>query len=159
MSSLRDHLRFLYQRTLVLPRISRTYKALSTAETFSRIYATHAWGTDGRQGFSSGNGSRGAIAEEYCSWLTAFIREKGFRSVADLGSGDFYVGSRVVVKTGIEFACIDIVADVTSPHARSFLRKGIPFHSLDIVKARLSSADFCMIRHVFQHLSNAEITV
>src|SRR6202166_3310680 len=109
MSSLRDHLRFLYQRTLVRPRISRTYKGLSTAETFSRIYSTHAWGTDDRQGFSSGNSSRRAIAEEYCSWLIAFIREKGFRSVADLGCGDFYVGGRIVEETGIEYVGIDIV--------------------------------------------------
>ncbi len=158
MSSLRDHLRFLYQRTLVFPRISRTYRELSTAETFSRIYATHAWGTDDRQGFSSGNGSRGAIAEEYCSWLIAFIREKGFRSVADLGCGDFYVGSRVVEETSIEYVGIDIVPDVIAHHARSFVRKGIRFQCLDIIKDRLPSADFCMIRQVFQHLSNAEIT-
>ncbi len=76
MGSLRDHIRFLYHRTLVLPRISHAYEKLTTAETFSRIYATHAWGADEQQGFNSGSGSRGAVAEQYCSWLIAFIREK-----------------------------------------------------------------------------------
>jgi len=157
MGSFRDHLRFLYHRTLILPRVSRAYSKLSTAETFSRIYAAHAWGTDEQQGFNSGGGSRGAIADQYCSWLIAFIREKGFRSVVDLGCGDFYIGSRIAGETGIEYLGIDIVPEVIEHHARSFTRKGISFQCLDIVKDRLPRADFCMIRQVLQHLSNAEI--
>lgn len=157
MRLLRDRIRFLYHRTWVLPRVSHAYKNLSTAETFSRIYATEAWGADEQQGFSSGIGSRGAIAEQYCSWLIAFIRERGFRSVADLGCGDFYVGSRIAEETGIEYVGVDIVPDVIEHHGRAFARKGVSFQCLDIVTDRLPRADFCLVRQVFQHLSNAEI--
>jgi SAM-dependent methyltransferase len=157
MGLLRDHIRFLYRRAWVLPRVSRAYKNLSTAETFRRIYATEAWGADEQQGFSSGSGSRGAIAEQYCSWLVAFIRERGFRSVADLGCGDFYVGNRIAEETGIEYVGVDIVPEVIEHHRRKFARKGIGFECLDIVKDRLPEADFCLIRQVFQHLSNVEI--
>jgi SAM-dependent methyltransferase len=157
MGLLGDRIRSLYHRTLVLPRISHAYKTLTTAETFSRIYATHAWGADEQQGFNSGGGSRGAVAEQYCSWLITFIREKGFRSVADLGCGDFYVGRRIAEETGIEYLGVDIVPEVIAHHAHSFACKGISFQCLDIIKDRLPSADFCVIRQVFQHLSNAEI--
>src|SRR5579862_8711867 len=156
MGSLRENIRSLYNRAWVLPRVSQAYKGLSTAETFARIYATEAWGVD-EQGFSSGRGSRGDLAQQYCSWLVAFIREREFRSVAGLGCGDFYVGGRIAKETGIEYVGIDIVPEVIAHHVRSFSCEGISFQCLDIIKDRLPTADFCVIRQVFQHLSNQEI--
>src|SRR5260370_14351190 len=111
-SSLQDRIRSLYHRTWGLPRVSNSYKNLSTAETFQRIYAVKAWGADQERGFRSGDGSRGAIAEQYCSWLIPFIRERGFRSVADLGCGDFHVGGRIAEETGIDYLGVDIVPEV-----------------------------------------------
>ncbi len=67
------------------------------------------------------------------------------------------MGSRIAEETGIEYLGVDIVPQVIEHHARSFARKGISFQCLDIVKDHLPRADFCMIRQVFQHLSNAEI--
>jgi SAM-dependent methyltransferase len=148
----------LYHRTWVLPRISNDYKNLSAAETFQRIYAAKAWGSDQEQGFSSGKGSRGVIAEQYCSWLIGLIREKGLRSVVDLGCGDFYVGSRIAEETAIDYLGVDIVPEVIEHHQRTFARKGVAFECLDIVKDPLPIADVCLIRQVLQHLSNAEIT-
>jgi SAM-dependent methyltransferase len=158
IGSLRNRIRSLYHRTWVLPRVSNRYKGLSTAETFQRIYANKAWGADQQQEFYSGIGSRGSIAEQYCSWLVAFIRERGFRSVADLGCGDFYVGSRIAEETGIEYLGVDIVPEVVQHNRSAFARKGVSFQCLNIIKDTLPSADFCLIRQVFQHLSNAEIS-
>ena len=159
IDSLRNRLRSLYHSTWVLPRVSNGYENLTTAEAFQRIYATNAWGNDQERRFSSGQGSRGVIAEQYCSWLIGFIREKGFRNVVDLGCGDFCVGSRIADETGIEYMGIDIVPEVVEHHRRSFCRKGVSFECRDIIKDPLPIADFCLIRQVFQHLSNAEITL
>ena len=157
MRLLRNGIRSLYYRSWVLPRISRTYRNLPTAEVFHRIYAGGAWGTDEETGFSSGTGSRGVIADQYCAWLTRFIREKGLRSIADLGCGDFYVGSRIVQKGGVNYIGVDIVPELVEHHRAAFARPGIAFECLDITKDALPAADLCLVRQVFQHLSNAQI--
>ncbi len=157
MRLLRNGIRSLYYRGWVLPRISRIYRGLPTAEVFRRIYAGGAWGTDEDTGFSSGTGSRGTIADEYCAWVTNFIHEKRVRSIADLGCGDFYVGSRIVEKTGVSYIGVDIVPELVEHHRAAFARPGIAFECLDITKDALPTADLCLIRQVFQHLSNAQI--
>jgi len=157
VGSLRNRIRSLYHRAWVLPRVSNNYKKLSTAEAFQRIYAANAWGSDQAQGFSSGKGSRGVIADQYCSWLIGFIREKGFRSVVDLGCGDFYVGSRIANETSVAYSGIDIVPEVIEHHRRMFAREGVAFECLDLIADPLPIADVCLVRQVFQHLSNAEI--
>ncbi|HTM39785.1 MAG TPA: class I SAM-dependent methyltransferase [Terriglobales bacterium] len=141
----------------MLPRIARSYKNLPTAEVFRRIYAGRAWGADEEQGFNSGTGSRGTIAEQYCDWVTNFIRQNGFRTVADLGCGDFYIGSRIIQRAGINYIGVDIVPELIEHHRATFARLGTTFQCLDITRDALPSADVCLIRQVFQHLSNAQI--
>ena len=157
MRLLRDGIRSLYHRGWVLPRISRTYRNLPTAEVFRRVYAGGAWGTDEEAGFSSGTGSRGVIADQYCSWVTRFIRERGFRSIADLGCGDFCIGGRIVQQTGANYIGVDIVPELIEHHRAAFARPGISFECLDITNDALPAADLCLVRQVFQHLSNAQI--
>lgn len=157
MRLLRNGIRSLYYRSWVLPRISRTYRDLPTAEVFRRIYAGGAWGADEKTGFSSGTGSRGIIADEYCDWVTRFIREKGIRSIADLGCGDLYIGRTIVQNTGVNYVGVDIVPELVEHHRAAFARPGIAFECLDITKDALPAADLCLVRQVFQHLSNAQI--
>lgn len=157
MRILRDGVRSFYYRNWVLPRISRTYKHLTTAEVFRRIYVRRAWGADEQGPFNSGSGSRGFIAEEYCAWVGNFIRQQGFRTVADLGCGDFYVGSRIVQDTGVNYIGVDIVPELIEHHRATFARTGVAFECSDITRDRLPAADLCLIRQVFQHLSNAQI--
>jgi hypothetical protein len=124
MRVLRDGVRSLYYRGWVLPRIARSYKNLPTAEVFRRIYAGRAWGADEEQGFNSGTGSRGTIAEQYCDWVTNFIRQNGFRTVADLGCGDFYIGSRIIQRAGIN--TIGRPSPGLGPHSSAWTSLGTP---------------------------------
>jgi len=147
----------LYLRAWVLPRVARSYRDLPAAETFRRIYASGTWGVDAQWGFSSGSGSRGIVAEQYCSWVVNFIRERAIRTVVDLGCGDFYIGNRIIQQTGTHYVGIDVVPELIEHHKSAFDRPNIAFHCLDITKDPLPGADLCLVRQVFQHLSNAQI--
>ena len=89
-----------YVRLWVLPRIHRTYNTMSVAETFRKIYLTKAWGDNGEP-FCSGTGSRGPISEQYCAFVTKFIRDHQVQSIVDLGCGDFSVGRQIVEGSGV----------------------------------------------------------
>lgn len=157
MRTPRNGVRSFYYRNWVLPRISRTYKHLTTAEAFRRIYVGRAWGADEEGPFNSGSGSRGLIADEYCAWVGSFIREQGVRTVADLGCGDFYVGSKIVQQTGVHYIGVDIVPELIEHQRATFACPGVAFECSDITGDPLPAAQVCLIRQVFQHLSNSQI--
>lgn len=139
-----------------MPRTHRTYKDLSLVEAFRNIYSTKAWGDIGEP-FCSGSGSRGPVAELYCEFVIKFIIDYQVKSVVDLGCGDFAVGRRIVEATGIEYTGIDVVPELIEHHKNTMQHQRVFFSCADITKDPLPSADLCLIRQVFQHLSNDEI--
>jgi SAM-dependent methyltransferase len=153
----RRWLRSLYRRFWVLPRMQRTYAALTLPETFRAIYLSKAWG-DCATGFYSGAGSRGPAAEQYCNAVIEFIREHGVRSVLDLGCGDFAVGRRIVEASGIDYTGIDVVPELIERHQHAIRDPRVSFRCADITCDPLPEADLYLIRQVLQHLSNDEIS-
>jgi SAM-dependent methyltransferase len=153
---LRDLVRAAYLRFWVLPRIHRTYRPLSVAETFQRIYRTKSWGDNG-EAFCSGSGSSGEAAELHTAFVIKFIQDRQLKSVTDLGCGDFSVGRRIVEATGVRYTGIDVVPELIEHHKRTAGNGGISFACLDITTDPLPTADLCLIRQVLQHLSNREI--
>jgi hypothetical protein len=77
-------------------------------------------------------------------------------SVVDLGCGDFRVGSQVLTP-GLRYHGIDIVSKVVEHNARAYGSALVTFSCLDAISTDLPAADLCLVREVFQHLSNAEI--
>jgi SAM-dependent methyltransferase len=151
-----EWIRKLRLRLWILPRIHRTYRSLTLAETFQQIYRTKAWGNDS-QAFFSGAGSRGTASDQYCEAVADFIGEHKIKSVVDLGCGDYSVGRRIVAATGVTYMGIDVVPELIEHHRNSIKDPGVSFQCADISNDPLPAADLCLIRQVLQHLSNAEI--
>jgi SAM-dependent methyltransferase len=143
-------------RLWVLPKIHRTYKTLSVVETFRNIYRTKAWGDNGTR-FCSGAGSGGPASEQYCAFVTKFIRDHQVQSVVDLGCGDFAVGKHIVEASGVRYTGIDVVPELIEHHKSTVHDPRVNFRCADITNEALPAADLCLVRQVLQHLSNDEI--
>jgi SAM-dependent methyltransferase len=153
LAAFTKRVRRIFSRT---PRSHRIYGSLSVAETFRRIYRTKAWGDDGGP-FHSGTGSRGAASEEYCAFVIKFIQEHQVKRVVDLGCGDFSVGRRIAEATGARYIGIDVVPELIEHHRGTVRNPRVSFQCADATSDPLPAADLCLIRQVFQHLSNEEI--
>ena len=153
---MKKFMRWVYRRLWVLPRTHRTYKDLTIAETFQRIYRTKMWGGDDGP-FFSGLGSRGSAAKQYCDFVIQFIRDRQVQNVVDLGCGDFAVGATIVHATEISYTGIDVVPELIEYHKMSANDPRVKFQCADITLDHLPGADLCLVRQVLQHLSNAEI--
>jgi SAM-dependent methyltransferase len=128
---------------------------LSCREVFTRIYETNAWG--GKPGeLYSGPGSAEAAAKPYVDAVASFIRERDIRSVVDLGCGDFRVGQAIAPSVA-SYTGIDIVESVIARNRQRHGGGNVQFLVKDIIEDDLPQADLCLIREVFQHLSNAQI--
>jgi SAM-dependent methyltransferase len=127
----------------------------SRTEIFSDIYENNRWG--GEPGsYDSGSGSRPDIAGPYISALRALIRHEGVTHIVDLGCGDFEVARRILSPELSYIGC-DIVPGLVARNAARFATEHIEFRNLDIVTDPLPEGDLCIIRQVFQHLSNGDI--
>ncbi|MDZ7910611.1 MAG: class I SAM-dependent methyltransferase [Rhodococcus sp. (in: high G+C Gram-positive bacteria)] len=155
-------------KTAVPPRMLKLYRDrrvaharavnehLSTKEVFTRIYRDKKWSVSSGSEFQSGSGSTEPIAEQYASFVADFINQRAVSSVVDLGCGDFNVGRRIAV-AGVRYVGVDIVDDLISNNLRKFADRGIDFRCLNIVEDDLPAGELCLVRQVFQHLSNTEI--
>jgi SAM-dependent methyltransferase len=127
----------------------------SRKEIFSDIYENNRWG--GEPGsYVSGIGSRPDVAESYVSVVRALISSERVKYVVDLGCGDFEVARRIL-SPELRYVGCDIVPGLAARNATQFANERISFHNLDMVTDPLPQGDLCMIRQVFQHLSNRDI--
>jgi len=150
---LKEFARSWYRRLWVLPQTHRAFRSLNVSEAFERIYSNKEWG-DG-----SGSGSSGPAAEKYVDDVTAFIKAHGIRSVVDLGCGDFQVGQQVWLRGNVSYVGVDIVQSLIECHSKRHGKSGISFVCANILTDPLPDADLCLVRQVFQHLSNAQIEI
>jgi len=132
--------------------------ALTPKQVFSEIYRKGTWGKSAA-GFDSGSGSSTqAVVEPYVAAMKQFLETlpEHSRAIVDLGCGDFRVG-RQLLPACSSYLGVDVVPDliehlnatVSDPRAR--------FRCMDIIEDELPPGDVCLIRQVFQHLSNAQI--
>lgn len=149
-----------------LRRLSRRVKAfvrgrrnrrLSAQEVFTKVYAEGLWG--GEPGtFFSGPGSNDEAGKPYADFVTSFIAEHNVRHVVDLGCGDFRVG-RLIAKPGLLYTGVDVVKPLIEENQRRHGSQTVCFVQADIANDALPDGDLCLIREVFQHLSNAQVSV
>jgi SAM-dependent methyltransferase len=136
--------------------IHRRYSRLSTADAFRQIYLTKAWGAN-PDGFCSGYGSSGETAANYLPLVAAFIKENRIGDVVDLGCGDFQIGKALIGQTSIRYTGVDIVPELIAFNSQKFGDDHVRFQCLDITTDALPPAELCIVRQVFQHLSNVQI--
>ena len=129
---------------------ARRYARMSLADVFSEIYRRDIWSN------TSGPGSDERFAAPYAALVLNFIRHTNARSVVDVGCGDFRVGA-AIAQSGINYLGVDIVPDLIERNEKQFGGDHISFLRLDATRDRVPYADLCLIRQVFQHLSNDEI--
>jgi SAM-dependent methyltransferase len=127
----------------------------SREQIFSDIYENNRWG--GEPGsYVSGTGSQPDIAESYISVLRTLIRSERVKRIADLGCGDFEVACRIL-SPEVSYVGCDIVPGLAARNAARFANERIEFRQLDVVTDPLPEGDLCIIRQVFQHLSNRDV--
>jgi SAM-dependent methyltransferase len=121
------------------------------------------WGTDGSHQFFSGVGSRGRAADVYVDTMVPIIAAhlselNSNATIVDLGCGDFWVGARLLERLpSVKYIGCDVVPELVEYNRKTFGSNRIGFRLLDIVSADLPIGDICLVRQVFQHLSNQEI--
>ncbi|HEY2684962.1 MAG TPA: class I SAM-dependent methyltransferase [Steroidobacteraceae bacterium] len=130
----------------------------STEQVFTDIYARNEWG--GAPGdFSSGAGStQEDIVAPYVEHMIAELRKIDAQrlTVVDLGCGDFRIGSQLAPECG-RYVGVDIVKPLIEHHRATFASPRVSFEHCNIVEDALPPGDVCIVRQVFQHLSNAQI--
>ncbi len=126
-------------------------------QIFSEIYKRRAWG--GASGtYCSGSGSHEQLNDLYIDLVRSLIESEKVRRVVDLGCGDFRVGRRIVGHEGADYIGCDVVPSLIERVSKAFGGRGAEFRTIDIVSDPLPRGDLCIIRQVFQHLSNDSIS-
>ena len=136
-------------------------RRLSRKKIFQYIYKNDKWGYIRYEAascdFYSGPGSYAdELINPYVSLVKKLVSEKKIKTIADLGCGDFNVGSRIASLVDNYIGC-DIVPELIERNKKKFGNDRCNFVCLDIVKDDLPAADLCLIREVFQHLGNKEV--
>jgi hypothetical protein len=144
-----------WRTTRIRTRMRARNQGRSSREIFTEIYEQAQWG--GRRGdFFSGRGSDPLVTRAYCDAIREFIITHRIRSVVDLGCGDFEVGRRIQCP-GVDYTGVDVVDALIERNRRLHGSATVRFECLDMVEDELPSAELCLVRQVFQHLSNRQI--
>lgn len=137
--------------------IKKTKKPWSTKAAMEQVYKMKLWG-DGNADFYSGVGSHDPeTVNAYIAKVTAFLTSFDTPLVVcDLGCGDFNVGKALVAPSK-RYVAVDIVEGLITHNKEKFKAENLEFHCLDIAVDDLPLGDCALVRHVLQHLSNAEV--
>jgi SAM-dependent methyltransferase len=128
----------------------------SAAHVFSEIYERNLWGGESST-FYSGSDISDNPAVSYISLVLSFIEKRKVKSVVDLGCGDFKVG-RQIAEACETYIGIDVVPALVKHLRETYSNSHISFACLDASVDELPSGELCLVRQVFQHLSNRQIT-
>jgi hypothetical protein len=138
----------------------KEYKNLSTQQVFDKIYAEGVWDRSAESGkrFFSGSGSHDEeIISAYVQAIQNFVGDLPVKpSFADLGCGDFHVGSQLRELCDTYIAC-DIVPSLVAVNEQKYKHQNVDFRVLDLANDELPNADVALLRQVLQHLSNDQI--
>ena len=147
-----------FQNRLIANYQMYLVKGKTTEEVFREIYRNARWGNSEEKTFCycSGCGSVNENATPYVDFVNTFLSTHKIRSIIDLGCGDFRVGSRMDLVDREYIGC-DVVAEVIQNNMEKFGDRNIEFKCMDIIEEELPDGELCLIRQVFQHLSNADI--
>lgn len=137
----------------------------STRALFQTIYETNRWGSSGdpQDRYFSGTGTRTPqVAGPYVSSLRSFLSYFSLIAgrlpdVVDLGCGDFTIGAQLRSRCGRFVAC-DIVAPLIEFNRVKYRDADVEFIALDMCEDDLPNGDVALVRQVFQHLSNDQVS-
>ncbi|MEP6887894.1 MAG: class I SAM-dependent methyltransferase, partial [Nitrospirales bacterium] len=85
------------------------------------------------------------------------LKKRSIKKVIDLGCGDFRVGN-LIDKSSVQYIGVDIVPDLISTNKKLYSSSNVSFLCLNAVQDDLPDGDLCLVRQLFQHLSNEHIS-
>ena len=121
---------------------------------FDRIYLLDQWVANGGPG--SGTGSAPEVNAEYMTFLEGLIRERGVRTIVEVGSGDFELMRHVDLQ-GANFHGYDVSADAVRRARLAAVddRRDVWF-SVSEPAQQYEPADLLIVKDVLQHLPLAD---
>lgn len=132
------------------------WNAQSRQEQFEDIYAKNIWGGEKNTLFSGPGSYRQDLVDAYVEVVNNFLNEKQIQSVIEIGCGDFNVAKNYA-ENFASYVGIDIASNVISQNKTKYETNTVRFVCMDAVEESLPDAQLCLVRQVFQHLSNKEI--
>jgi len=127
-----------------------------TAKAFEKVYKDKLWGTNANGKGYSGYGSTAQATVLWRTFLQQFMKENNIKSVVDAGCGD-WESTNDTDWTGIDYKGYDIVDSVIQADKAKYEKPNIHFFTGNVVTTDLPAADLLIVKHVLQHLSNAEV--
>lgn len=128
---------------------------MSRAEAFDEVYRKNIWNPDGAK--PSGGGSYGSVSAHYVDVVKDLIATVGARSILDIGTGDFHIGSQLCPLVD-RYVGADISAVIVERNRSEYGdRENVEFVHLDACVEELPAADLVLVRQVLQHLNNDEV--
>ena len=121
--------------------------------TFQSIYSRGLWGKDDNP----------AAADVYVCQMSVLLEHHAKQlgrslAVVDLGCGDFRIGKALIERLPtLSYIGCDIVPELIAYNAERYSSSRVHFQTLDAVCDPLPEADVCLVRQVFQHLTNNDI--
>lgn len=139
-------------------RRHQRYSNLPVDKIFANIYQHGEWGGNSSEYYSGSGSHEPSIVSPYVEAVQTLLRGMPSPPVlVDVGSGDFNVGKNFVELVRHYYAC-DIVSDLQKYNAEKFQHRNLEFLCLNAVEDDLPDGDLIVVRQVFQHLSNAQIS-
>jgi len=150
----RKILQKVYSRLLTSFPQYKTHPYLNNpSQVFSHIYKTEAWG----KGLGSGSGSTIQVTDKYNKELCIFIKENLFKSILDLGCGDWQ-STQFIDFQGASYLGIDCVSSIIDENIRRFSNEQIKFELGDIFTYVPNQIfDIVLLKDVLIHWPNSKI--
>ncbi len=128
-------------------------------EVFAEIYRRDSWGRNSGNGdgYFSGPGSSEAAAAPYVGLVRRLVEEHSVKRIVDVGCGDFQVGAELRFP-GVTYIGVDIVPALINRNQKLYSEPDIQFERVNVIEEAPPRGDLCLVRQVFQHLSNEQIT-
>jgi SAM-dependent methyltransferase len=127
-----------------------------TAQAFEGIYRDRTWGANEQGAGTSGFGSTLDSTRLFRAFLQDFLADHHIHSVVDAGCGDWEF-THAIDWAGIDYKGYDIVESVIAADKAKYEAPNIHFFTANVVTTDLPAADLLLVKHVLQHLSNAEV--
>lgn len=134
------------------------HAGMSVEEVFTEVYAKNFWGGE-RGTFRSGSGSAlEQLVRPYVEMMQRELTRIGAQemTVVDLGCGDFEVGRQLAGVCG-HYTGVDVVRPLVEHNRLRHGTERVSFEHLDLTQDELPPGGACIVRQVFQHLSNRQI--
>lgn len=132
-------------------------KPWPTKAAMEQVYDQHLWGGKEHDFYSGFGAHNPELVEPYIEVVKKFLDSfETPLTVCDLGCGDFNVGKELVDHS-LKYIAIDIAENVIERNREKFSDGKLEFQCLNIAEHELPKGDCAILRHVLQHISNAEV--